>query len=257
MSIRLGQLPYISVLPIIWPHLSGKVDLGPFVVVTHEQHTLDQMMNKWELDCAPISTVEYLSNKHIYTRIPNMVLSCYGRIGSLKLVLRQSLSEVAMGTVALPEHSTSTNILVQSMLTEIFGITPHYNYVPDTAHRLDEYDAVLMVGDAALKYQEKRTVLDLGDLWWQTYNTPLVHTVWAIRKTTTIEQAESIMLHFEKMRAIARDSRQEVIEFAAKRLALSFDEIDAFFQRMVYDFTPAHEKSLQQFESLMTAYEAQ
>ena len=178
--MRIGSVPYLNAKPQVdWFH-SPECDADAQLNYAVPSR-LAQMLRADELDVANVSIFEGLQNPGLVI-VPGISISAYGAVKSVRLFSRVPLNEIR--TVALDTSSLTSNALLQILLKESFGVTPHYvHHAPDLDAMLAQCDAGLIIGDLKLfDLMPGTTVYDLGQGWRDLTGLPFVYACWLARE---------------------------------------------------------------------------
>ncbi|MDB5099442.1 MAG: hypothetical protein JWM80_3863 [Cyanobacteria bacterium RYN_339] len=252
MALKIGQLSYISGLPISYAFehgLLGDVDIES---VTGYPDELDAMMARGELAAAPISSLEYMRRDDRYTLIPDISIGSWGRMGSTILFGREPFAKLQGQTVALPPHGATTSALARWLISRLYGVEAKFVEAEGTLEALlSQYPAALLIGDQAIvearKPGEVALRLDLGEAWWQAMHVPFVHTLWATQADLPREQRQHLVELVARAKELSKVHHEEIVAEASARLEIPAEEIEAYFALLNYDFTPVHRQGLAMF----------
>ncbi|MEU6942487.1 menaquinone biosynthesis protein, partial [Streptomyces rubiginosohelvolus] len=142
-----------------------------------------------DLDIGPVTLVEYLRNADDLVAFPDIAVGCDGPVMSCVIVSQLPLEQLDRARVALGSTSRTSVRLAQLLLAERYGVRPdYYTCPPDLGLMMQEADAAVLIGDAALRanlHDAPRLGLqvhDLGAMWKEWTGLPFVFAVWAARK---------------------------------------------------------------------------
>ena len=114
--------------------------------------------------------------------LPNIAIASKGRVRSILLVSRKPIEEVR--TVATDSSSRTSVALLQVLFAKFLGgprqLTPH---VPQLEVMLQQHDAALLIGDAALQVPRDSGyyLYDMANEWHRYTGKPFVFAFWAVR----------------------------------------------------------------------------
>ncbi|GAA3395533.1 menaquinone biosynthetic enzyme MqnA/MqnD family protein [Cryptosporangium minutisporangium] len=184
---RVGHIQFLNCLPIYY----GLVRTGALLDVELTKDTPDRLSEslvRGDLDIGPISLVEYLRNADQLLLLPDIAVGSDGPVLSVNVVSQRPLTELDGRPVALGSTSRTSVLLARMLLAERYDVRPEY-YVcpPDLGVMMQEADAGVLIGDAALRalYEGPDmglTVTDLGEAWREWSGLPMVFAVWAVRR---------------------------------------------------------------------------
>jgi len=113
--------------------------------------------------------------------VPGCSIACRGEVRSILLVSTKPWNEIR--TLAADRGSRSSVLLARILLSRRYDAHPIVvERVPDLSRMLDECDAALLIGDAALRVDPATlpyAVLDLGTEWFALTGLPMVFATWS------------------------------------------------------------------------------
>ena len=174
------------------------------------------------------------------------ILSCF-----LAHLIGMSFLKKEIGITA--ETSTSMEIL-RVLLEKRFGIT---DYSFDRINKLDRYedfDAILLIGDKALKraYGDGIVgfdkVFDLAEEWCAWKEMPFVFAVWAIRKGTPEAARHEVIESLERSLTSSANHFGEFGREHGAKLGMSEAEVSDYLSQFRYRFTLEEHAAMAEFE---------
>jgi len=249
--LRLGRIQYMNVTPIYYG--LDMRDHGAYQITSAPPATLNRMLTMGQLDISPVSSIAYAKNQKQWTLIPDLSISSFGKVMSVKIVSKFSLDNLNGKHIILTNESETASALLKLLLKKKC-IGAHFStqsvISPDCTYKAD---AALVIGDIALKYHWEKLfpyVYDLGELWHKQTNLPFVFGVWAVRKQYACENPEKVQqltqqFHQSKQSGLANIS--SISRMAAHNLSLDIHTCNSYYQCLNYDLKDMHIKGLQFF----------
>lgn len=255
-----GQIDFVNCLPITLPLVDGRPELLQLTMGTPGE--LNKRYQEKELDIGAMSA-HYLLSAADFEIIPTLSISSLGAVGSVFLFTKKDLSDLGRSRIGVPFASATSISLLRLLLIEEFALTPEVVYGKDPGPDHPEFDACLMIGDAALaadrwlKESGRKDIrcVDLGQWWRRLYQLPMVFGVWGARKSyvqANREDFEALCAFLGETWKVGLSTRYpDVLSEAKRRTGLSESTLDEYFQRQLdFDFSPAHREGLSLFERL-------
>jgi chorismate dehydratase len=249
---RLGRIAYLNVLPIYFAleHLFSE---NGFHLVRGTPAELNASMRRGDVDLGSISALEYGRAWRDYLLLPDLSISSKGAVGSVLLFSRMPFARLDGRPIRVSAASASGAALVKVLLTELFGVAPHYHRGQLAGAPLQDYAGVMAIGDEALRLKAAGIMpfeLDLGEAWQELTGLPFVFGVWAVRRDFAgAEPAATAALHRLLLRS--RDwglgSLAELSRIAAAPFGMTPGQILAYFRQLNYSLDPEHEEGLATF----------
>jgi chorismate dehydratase len=185
----LGVVSYLNALPLYRTlETSGQVRVRPKV-----PSQLAAMLHAKECDAAIMPVVDFLrgfgsqmvSDACIGTKVEGD-----GAVESVLLFYRVPLEEIT--SVAVDTGSHSSVALTRILLADAYGVLPPFHeHAPNLARMLQQHEAALLIGDAALEAKNaveasldfpQHHILDLGVAWKKLTGLPFVFAAWIARR---------------------------------------------------------------------------
>jgi chorismate dehydratase len=249
----MGKISYINASPVYYGLDNGLLpnwlEMDPDVPSVLNQKIIDG-----QIQISPISAAFYAMNHRELLLLPDLSISCHGRVMSVILASRYALDELTGKTVRLSRESASA----ASFLKMIFhqrNITPIYQIgdVGQIESVLREVDAALIIGDTALTlpwHQKFNYCIDLGQLWYEMTGLPFVFAVWVVRRSF----AESNPLLVKKIydlllasKASGYQHMDQVVEASARKLKIEQKRVREYFDLLFCDLDPEKVKAMGMF----------
>ncbi|GHJ34834.1 chorismate dehydratase [Streptomyces sp. TS71-3] len=244
---RVGHIQFLNCLPLYW----GLARTGTLLDLELSKDTpekLSEQLVRGDLDIAPVTLVEFLRNADDLVAFPDLAVGCDGPVMSCVIVSQVPLDQLDGARVALGSTSRTSVRLAQLLLAERYGVTPDYfTCPPDLGLMMQEADAAVLIGDAALRanlHDGPRLGLDvhdLGTLWKEWTGLPFVFAVWASRRDYLAAEPEMVrQVHraFLDSRDLSLDEVGKVAEQAARWEVFGQDVLARYFTTLDFRFGP-------------------
>ncbi|SCF68395.1 chorismate dehydratase, partial [Streptomyces sp. Ncost-T6T-2b] len=148
---RVGHIQFLNCLPLYW----GLARTGTLLDLELSKDTperLSEQLIRGDLDIGPVTLVEYLRNADDLVAFPDIAVGCDGPVMSCVIVSQLPLEQLDRARVALGSTSRTSVRLAQLLLAERYGVRPdYYTCPPDLGLMMQEADAAVLIGDAALR----------------------------------------------------------------------------------------------------------
>ena len=252
LKARLGRICYLNVLPIYFAleHVFGE---NGFHLVRGTPAELNAAMRRGEMDLGSISAMEYGRNPGDYLLLPDLSISSRGPVGSVLL-----FSRVPFAGTGWPQHPGERRLgqrrrPAQGPAWPGFSRWPRYRRGPLAGRPLAEADAVLAIGDEALRLKQAQAMpfeLDLGAAWQELTGLPFVFGVWAVRRTfarTQPEATEPLHRLLLRSKTWGLGALPELSRLAAAPFSMTPEQVLAYFHQLDYALGPEHERGLRTF----------
>ncbi|MFF7182023.1 MqnA/MqnD/SBP family protein [Streptomyces sp. NPDC008121] len=253
---RVGHIQFLNCLPLYWG-LARTGTLLDLELTKDTPEKLSERLVRGDLDIGPITLVEYLRNADDLIALPDIAVGCDGPVMSCVIVSQRPLERLDGARVALGSTSRTSVRLAQLLLAERYGVEPeYYTCPPDLGLMMQEADAAVLIGDAALRaslHDAPRLGLqvhDLGLMWKEWTELPFVFAVWAARKDFLAREPETVREVHEAFLASRDLSLVEVAKVAEQAARWeSFDEalLERYFRTLDFRFGPEQLAGVREF----------
>ncbi len=207
-DLKPGIVPFINVLPLV----EGLEESFPAPVRATPRELAD-LLASGAIDIATLPVFDLLEHGHVL--LPHCAIACDGAVRSVQLFSRVPLAEIR--SVLVDRSSLTSAQLARILCAELLGIDPQYTLSdaplrPDFDLGASAYDAVVVIGDTALRWESRFPhSLDLGEGWKRLTGLPFVFAGWVARPSTFVS-AEAV----EALCDCRRAGERNVYEIATR-----------------------------------------
>lgn len=248
MPTKISASNYSNSAPLIWSFIYGS-NYGKYELI---------------LDNAPARSAELLANNRIdaalvpvieYQRIaearlvPEICVGAKEKVKSVCLVTKGAqLKDVK--TVALDVSSKTSVALTKIIFAEFLEVSPNYNpSKPDAEKMLAEADCALLIGDPALRIDEKKyKKFDLAELWREFTGCGFVFAMWmANRERAALAKS----IDFRGARDEGLKHLDEIISNYENHVSLAREEFKTYLSENIsYSIDDSMQKGLELYFKL-------
>ncbi|WP_320776681.1 menaquinone biosynthesis protein [Streptomyces sp. CRN 30] len=242
---RVGHIQFLNCMPLYWG-LARTGTLLDFELTKDTPEKLSEKLVRGDLDIGPITLLEFLRHADELVAFPDIAVGCDGPVMSCVIVSKVPLDQLDGSRVALGSTSRTSVRLAQLLLAEHIGVEPsYYTCPPDLALMMQEAEAAVLIGDAALRAnlidgpKYGLEVHDLGALWKEWTGLPFVFAVWAARREyAEREPAVTRKVHeaFLASRDLSLVEVDKVAEQAARWEAFDEKILEQYFTTLDFRF---------------------
>ncbi|MET8399684.1 menaquinone biosynthesis protein [Streptomyces sp900116325] len=253
---RVGHIQFLNCLPLYW----GLARTGTLLDLELSKDTpekLSEQLVRGDLDIGPITLVEYLRNADQLVAFPDIAVGCDGPVMSCVIVSQRPLEELDGARVALGSTSRTSVRLAQLLLAERYEVSPdYYTCPPDLGLMMQEADAAVLIGDAALRaslHDAPRLGLqvhDLGQMWKEWTGLPFVFAVWAARKDYLAAHpamVNEVHRAFLASRDLSLEEVTKVSETVARWEVFDAELLERYFTTLDFRFGAAQLEGVREF----------
>jgi chorismate dehydratase len=241
--IKVGHIKYINTYPIFYTILKAQ-EAMPFDLVSDIPTVLNRMMREGALDVSLISSSAYAVPSAPYLVHSDFCLASTGYVNSVLLISTKDINDLKDAKIGLSNASATSSNLIKIILKEFYSFSNTFSYVPyqeDLHQSLTTHDAVLIIGDEALRFRNNGSykVYDIGQLWKERTGYPVVFAIIAINPWSAETHRDTLELLFEKFNqshTIFKKRPAEIAAYAKAHSKLPLDFME-YFSSLNYIFT--------------------
>jgi chorismate dehydratase len=246
VTLSIGHIEYANCTPI-FTALSAHFNCTDYRFVDGVPARLNAMLRSGALDLSPSSSIEYAQAHQDYCLLPELSISAIGPVKSVLLFSRLPIEELDGAAIGLSAESDTSVNLLKVLLARKYGLRNSFERTAKPLFEgLQQYPALLLIGDAALKGAAAPgdcLIYDLGELWHEFTGLPFVFALWIARRKAAQEKgAELAALARDLIAAkkLAYSSYAEIAAGCRERAWLGTAELVDYWQTISYELSPAH-----------------
>ncbi len=202
-------------------------------------------LQQGEVHLALIPSIDYALGKGGWLIVPDLCIGTKGAAKTACLFFNKDIHDFRI--IAIDKIARSEEILLKILLNERYQNSPEYIYTDaDLDAMLTKADAALLVGDAALQWQQNNPhYLDLGEEWLDFSGLPFVSAFWCGHELMMHQNdTERVQASF----AFGQERIQAICEEFAKNHPLPVSEcLNLFDKHIDYIFTEEQQEGLKEF----------
>lgn len=252
-AVRVGRISYMNVAPIYYGLNNGgrpdwmDVTAGPPAM-------LNKLLAEEKLDISPVSSAAYARHQDRWMLLPDLSISCFGRVMSVLLVSRFPLEKLEGKRVILTRESATAAALSRYLFASR-NIRPRIEtgHIRCARDLHEDAGAALVIGDAALKEKWHHCfphVWDLGEMWKQQTGLPFVFALWAVRRSFADAHPDwvcAVIRQFQRSLRKGEVNICSILPEASEKLGISQKMCRQYYDRLCYDLGPLQKHGAAQF----------
>ena len=253
---RIGMVNYLNTAPI-HEKWKSSVHHANWQMVEAAPAVLNRQLAEGQVDLGFVSSYEYAAHPDRYKILSGLSISANGPVGSVFLFSHVPMEHLDGVPVLLSSQSETSVSLVKIILEDFHHVRPEYVSGDVLAAEGGKFQALLAIGDDALRLVDKATYLyqfDLGDIWKRETGLPFVFSVCAVREEFCESHPEMLIeIHRELLRC--RDEGKEdlkaICQLSASRIPMSEKRCYEYLIAIEHDLSAQKRKALETFFSCL------
>ena len=247
---QVGHIQYINTYPLFYTLMQEREAL-PFNLISDIPSKLNTMMRKGELDASFISSFEYAAASEKYLIQPDICLASTGYVNSVLLISSRDIEALDGANIGLSNASATSSNLIRILFQEFYGFSNTFHYISYREKfqiSLNNHDAILIIGDEALQFDDHGTykVYDIGQLWTEKTGFPIVFALFVINTHSAKRCKNELDFLFAKINeshTLFKEHPEVIAQFARKHSELSINYMD-YYSNLTYTFTDELKEAL-------------
>lgn len=255
--IKIGALSFINALPFFNPFIEKRIHFsGEFAYGTPVQ--VNKQLQDGSVDIGLVSSATFIQNREKYVLLTNLGIGATKCVKSVCLYSKYNISELTGKTVAIPDSSATSVMLLKVLCEHFWQVTPQFVEVHSDGNidsLLATYDAALVIGDDCLLAKPKPAVkvYDLAEQWYSVTKKPFVFAVFATRIDAWMDWPDEVREFHQKL-VTAYDystaNFSETVASAQAKTGLEKAELEKYYNGLDYYLDTSHFQGLEQFAAL-------
>ncbi|HJO03396.1 MAG TPA: menaquinone biosynthesis protein [Acidobacteriota bacterium] len=265
-SLRVARIPYLNSVPFY-----QNVDDGSFDLVDLPPRMLGQAARRGEVDAGIMSLCDSFRSPE-FTALGSLGVACDGPAHSVLLFSRLSMDRLSGASVAVTGQTSTSYPLLRLLLEQRYGVDAARYVRREQA--ADEDDAVLLIGDAALREAASaglmpgerdyaagsmsltagrwRQVLDLSAAWKRWQGQSFVFARWVVRREAPTAASAELL---DRLATSLDQSLRDLRPLAAAhggQAGLDADAAYAYLMGFTYRLGAPESEAIERFRALLS-----
>ena len=244
MTINVGRMPYLN-SELFYLAMNG----GPFALHPLVPTAMARAAQEGLVDAGPIPLLDCIALEERFERLGGFCIATRERARSILLFSRLPIEALDGRAVGVTDETSTSARLLKVLLHHRFHVRPsRYGEL------MEESDAVLLIGDSALKARRgmdsRPYTYDLGQEWHRWTGLPFVFALWIVRR----DMPEEGKVLLRKTLARSLEVGLADIEAAANRrpdLAMTPAEVREYLEGFDFTLGPGEEQAVKEFTRLL------
>lgn len=257
-AARIGMVNYINTAPIyeVWKETVAD---QRFDVIEEPPAVLNRLLAAGSIDLGFVSSYEYCARPEQYRILQDLSISSTGAVGSVFLFSHVPLEQLDGCLVLLSNQSETSVCLVKIILEEFYAMRPQYIVGGVMGDMRRSCEAVLAIGDDALRLVSRKDYayqFDLGEIWHRHTELPFVFSVCVVRERFARQHAalvEEVRRTLVSCRDDGKKRISAICERVAPRIPMDFSKCYIYLQALEYDFDDSKHMALEKFFTMLMA----
>jgi aminodeoxyfutalosine synthase len=244
-----GKIPYLNSVPFY--NFFAK---GHFKLLPAAPRYLGLLSAKGLIIAAPFSLMDYLAQEDDL-ELMDYCIASFDKVRSILLFTRYPWVELEGKNIGIIDDTATSVHLLRVLLEKKYGVKANLTRMQGTNHDYQMFDAVLLIGDPALKANKAGLsgfdrVFDLATEWYEWQKMPFVFAVWAVKKSLPPGIKKNLKVALRK--ALAEEERNPSLlsTLHGRRIGLTQAETAAYLAGIIFRLGEAEREAIEVFRKL-------
>jgi chorismate dehydratase len=166
--------------------------------------------------------------------------------------------ELSGKTIGIVDDTATSVRLLQVLLEKKYGVKAEFKRMHAGVNSYDEFDAVLLIGDEAMRQQKTATqsfelVYDLATEWYEWQKLPFVFALWAVRKSLPDDKRDELSSLIQTSLRKGELDLEGISVGHAKRIGWSPREATEYLEGFNYHLGERERQAIDVFEELLVS----
>ena len=249
-----GKIPYLNSVPFY-----ERLEKRQFKIFPVTPRRMGVLARKGQIDAGLFSLMDYLRQKESFDTLPYCIAT-RDHVKSVMLFSNHGWKDLEGKTIGVTDDTATSVQLLHVLLTQKYRIRALLKRMHSGVNNYDQYDAVLLIGDEALRANKFGLTgfelsYDLATEWYEWQNLPFVFAVWAGKKLIPATEKLELNSVIHDALESSKDALDIVGAVHGSRIGLSSEEAGEYLRCFTYHLGERETKAIEVFESLLVPAE--
>jgi chorismate dehydratase len=246
----IGKIPYLNSVPFY--HYFEK---RQFRILPVTPRRMGLLSEKGQIDAGLFSVMDYFQQED-RLRLLDWCIATRDQVKSVMLFSKDGWNGLEGKLIGITDETATSVRLLQVLLEKKYGVKSGFERVHAGVNDYSTYDAVLLIGDAALHCNRFglagfELVFDLAKEWYDWQKLPFVFAVWAVKKSLPEETRLEIIEIIEQSLSRSEPRYAEIGEIHGKEIGLSRNEVEDYLAGFNYRLGEREREAMKEFRRLV------
>ena len=252
----IGKIPYLNSVPF-YHHF----EKHQFKILPVSPRRMGVLARNNQLDAGLFSLCDYLGQKDALTPLPYCIAT-RDQVKSVMLFSDHGWRELAGKTIGIVDDTATSVRLLQVLLEKKYDVKAKLKRMHTGVNSYDEFDAVLLIGDEAMRHQKAglqsfELVYDLATEWYEWQKLPFVFALWAVRKAVGQETRNELSTLIQGALKKGEMDLERISASHAKRIGWTSKEATEYLEGFNYHLGERERQAIDLFEGLLASLEGE
>ena len=250
----IGKIPYLNSVPF-YHHFEKR----QFKILPITPRRMGVLSQQGQIDAGLFSLVDFLKQRD-HLEMLNTCIATRDQVKSVMLFSNHGWKDLEGKTIGITDETATSVQLLRVLLEKKYNVKATLQRMHSGVNNFSEYDAVLLIGDEALKHRKVglhgfELTYDLATEWYTWQQLPFVFAVWAVKKSMPEEQKSELKSIINTSLEKGINDLAGISGLPAKQLGLRVEEAVEYLEGFNYRLGERESQAIETFSTLLSAIE--
>jgi aminodeoxyfutalosine synthase len=249
-----GKIPFFNSVPFY-----ERLEKRAFKILPVAPRRMGVLARQGTMDAGLFSLMDYVRQKESFELLPYCIAT-RDHVKSVMLFSNSGWRDLEGKVIGITDDTATSVHLLKVLLQRKYGVRTTFQRLHSGVNNLDRFDAVLLIGDEALRANKHglngfELCFDLATEWYEWQNLPFVFAVLAVRKSLATGEKRELGEIIRQSLDSCEDDLESIGKVHAARIGLSQDEAAEYLRCFTYKLGERELQAIEVFQSLVPTVE--
>ncbi|HEX9828715.1 MAG TPA: aminofutalosine synthase MqnE [Bacteroidota bacterium] len=250
----IGKIPYLNSVPF-YHHFEKR----QFKILPITPRRMGVLSQQGQIDAGLFSLVDFLKQRD-HLEMLNTCIATRDQVKSVMLFSNHGWKDLEGKTIGITDETATSVQLLRVLLEKKYNVKATLQRMHSGVNNFSEYDAILLIGDEALKHNKVglhgfELTYDLATEWYTWQQLPFVFAVWAVKKSMPEEQKFELKSIINTSLEKGMNDLTSISSLPAQLLGLRVEEAVEYLEGFNYRLGERELQAIETFSTLLSAIE--
>jgi aminodeoxyfutalosine synthase len=245
-----GKIPYLNSVPFC-----GNLEQSRFKVLPVRPRRMGILSSGNQLEAGLFSLVDFLHQKDKLEML-DYCIATRDQVKSVLLFSNHGWKDLEGKTIGITDDTSTSFMLLKVLLEKRYGVKASFRGLNSCVNNYREYDAILLIGDDALRARKKGLVgfdlaYDLAGEWYEWRQLPFVFAVWGVNKVMREDRKTELRSAIEESLKNAEEDYAAACRLHTVRIGLTDRETVDYMNGFNFRLGEREKLGMEEFKKLL------
>ena len=245
-----GKIPYLNSAPFF-----ENLEKHQFRILPITPRRMGILSAKGQIDAGLFSLADFLLQQD-WLELLDFCLATRDQVKSVLLFSNHGWRNLDGKTIGIIDDTSTSVWLLKILLQKRYNVHARFRRMSPGVNDYAEYDAVLLIGDEALRSRKFglagfELIYDLATEWYEWKKIPFVFAVWAVQKSISKERKNELSRIIQNSLEHSEEDFSRVGRMYANLVKLTLEESIEYLQGFNFRLGERERAAIDEFQKLL------